>query len=72
MFSEFFPKIGKPAPSDEEMLELLRQSVKKSRERHYHGDKGIVVLSPEGQRRGWLWEDSQLIAVRVWVVCVVM
>ena len=45
---DFYPEIGLPAPSDEEMLETLRKSVKLSRDRHYTGDKGITVLSPEG------------------------
>ena len=56
MSSEFHAKVGKPAPTDEEMLDLLRRSVQRSRERHYHGDKGIVVLSPEGERRELVWE----------------
>ena len=28
---------------------MLREAVGHSRERHYHGEKGIQVLSPEGQ-----------------------
>ena len=66
MLSDFYPKIGKPAPSDEEMLDRLRKSVRLSREKHYHGDKGIVVLSPEGK-------DREVVCITdIGDVCVVM
>ena len=46
--SSFYEHIGQPPPSEEELVEILRKAVDSSREKRYHGDKGIEVLSPEG------------------------
>ena len=46
--SGFYESAGLEAPSDEEMATILRAAVARSKEKHYHGDKGIEVLSPEG------------------------
>ena len=40
--------IGQKPPGEEELLGILRKAVANSREKRYHGDKGIEVLSPEG------------------------
>lgn len=47
-YSAFYERIGRTPPTDEELLVVLREAVARSREKHYHGDKGIEVLSPEG------------------------
>ena len=44
----FYERIGQKPPTDEQLLDILRQSIVNSEEKHYHGDKGIEVLSPEG------------------------
>ena len=46
--SEYFQQIGWRIPNDDEMVSLLRKAVSNSRQKHYHGGKGIDVLSPEG------------------------
>ena len=46
--SEYFQQIGWHIPNDDEMASLLRKAVSNSRQKHYHGGKGIDVLSPEG------------------------
>ena len=44
----FYERIGQKPPSDEELLDILRQAIVNSQKKRYHGDKGIEVLSPEG------------------------
>lgn len=46
--STFYQNVGVEPPSEEEMLLTLREAVRCSKENRYHGDKGIEVLSPEG------------------------
>ena len=46
--SAFYERIGQKPPSEEQLLDTLRKAVANSREKRYHGDKGIEVLSPEG------------------------
>lgn len=46
--SEYFQQIGWRIPNDDETASLLRKAVSNSRQKHYHGGKGIDVLSPEG------------------------
>ena len=47
--SGFFELIGEKVPGEEELLDTLRKAVANSQRKRYHGDKGIEVLSPEGQ-----------------------
>ena len=46
--SDVFQQVGWKVFSDEELVVLLRSAVGNSRKKHYHGGKGIEVLSPEG------------------------
>ena len=46
--STFYQNVGLEPLPEEEMLSVLREAVGRSKEKHYHGDKGIEVLSPEG------------------------
>ena len=46
--SDVYKQVGWHDPSDSEMVSLLRTAVGNSLSKHYHGGKGIDVLSPEG------------------------
>lgn len=43
-----FRQVGWKTFEDRDLAALLRQAVGNSLKKHYHGGKGIDVLSPEG------------------------
>lgn len=64
-FSDVYKQVGWHDPSDSEMVSLLRTAVGNSLSKHYHGGKGIDVLSPEEfekQRLGSIRPLNELLA----------